>query len=399
MEFLRRDFRYSEADKPDLKAKIDVCIKQTLERLREGLAEFGDAFPSACGEGGRYLKTQNPDTVLFSDWTSSFWTGMLGLAYELSDDTEFRSALLRLERSFEMRLEDNVVLDHHDIGFLYTLSSVAAYKLTGDEASLRTALAAAEKLAGRYNNVAQAIMRGGINKEHIEQAKGGYIIDTCLNTPLLFWAAETTQCADFYEKAYLHMKSAQKNLIRTNGASLQLFKINLQTGETLDASSPQGANEEGACWSRGQAWALYGFPISYRYTRDRSFLETACKVANYYLNRVQEDFIPNWDFLYQGETDQRDSSAASIAVCGLLELARYLPLFSEEKAQYEGAALHTVEALIDRYFYAPGESNALLKAGVYAYKRQLGVNEPQIWGDYFFLEALVRLTKIWNMYW
>lgn len=375
-------------------------LDQTVHVVRKNLDSFTEKFPSAGGVDGVYKPTNNADNFLYSDWTSSFWTGMVWLAYELTGEERFKEVGLIHSKSFRERYETNDILDHHDIGFLYTLSCVAAYKVTGDEFSKETALLAAEKLSGRFRDKAGIIQRGGPLDDPDYPSAGEFIVDCCMNVPLLYWAANTTGEKKYYDMAYSHIQKAATHMVRESGATHQNFKIDVRTGEPIRGWTSQGDGDDRGCWSRGQSWAIYGLPLSYHYTGDVTLLEQAKNVANYFLNRLQSDYCSNWDFLYKNDDDQRDSSAVAITACGLLELAKQLPLSDPDREVYEAAAKTLIAKLIENYMYKEEEgSNGILKAGVYSYKTNLCVDEPVIWGDYYFMEALVRLTHSFRMYW
>ena len=376
------------------------ALKRCVDVVRDNLDTFTEKFPSAGGVDGIYQPTNNADTFVFSDWTSSFWTGMVWLAYELTGEEKFKKVGLIHSKSFRERYETNDILDHHDIGFLYSLSCVAAYKVTGDAFSKETALLAVKKLAGRYREKAGIIQRGGPIDDTTHPSTGEFIIDCCMNLPLLYWASHMTGDTKYYDMAYNHIQNAANLMVRDTGATHQNFKKDIHTGEPIKGWTSQGDGDDNGCWARGQAWAIYGMPLSYTYTGDASLLEIAKSTAHYFLNRLQSDYCTNWDFLYTSDDDQRDSSAVAIAICGLLELAKQLPITDPDRQIYEAAAKTLTAKLIEHYMYQPEEgSNGILKAGVYAYKTNLCVNEPVIWGDYYFMEALVRLTRSWRMYW
>lgn len=375
-------------------------LTYALQNVADNLDCFTEKFPSSGGVDGVYQPTENADAFLFSDWTSSFWTGMVWLAYEITGDEKFKKVGLIHSKSFRERYEKNIILDHHDIGFLFTLSCVAAYKLTGDAFSKETALLAAEKLAKRYREKAGIIQVRGLIEDEAHESTGEFIIDCCMNLPLLYWAANETGNRKYWEMAYSHIQNVANFMVQDNAATHQNFKKDIHTGEPLRGWTGQGDGNPDGCWSRGQAWAIYGLPISYTYTGDWSLLEIAKRVSNYFLNRLQSDNCANWDFLYQSDADQRDTSAVAIAVCGMLELAKQLPLGDPDRVVYESAAKVLTADLIKNYAYTKAESpNALLKAGVYAFKTDLCVNEPVIWGDYYMMEALCRLTRYFKMYW
>lgn len=160
----------------------------------------------------------------------------------------------------------------------------------------------------------------------------------------------------------------------------------------------QGYSDNSA-WARGQAWGVYGFALSYAHTGDKTFLETASRIADYYLERLPEDFVPYWDLYFQEGDEDRDSSSAGILACGLLELSKHLPVLDPRKKEYEETAVRIVKSLFENYTTEKDLSNGIIKHGVYAIPFHVGVDECCIWGDYFYVEALMRLRNVWNMYW
>lgn len=385
-----------EIDEADFKRALDYAVGV----VEKNLDKFTEKFPSSGGVNGEYQPTNNADPFLYSDWTSSFWTGMIWLCYELTGDEKYKNVGLIHSKSFRERYETNDILDHHDIGFLYILSCVAAYKATGDEFSKETALLAAKKLASRFRDKAGIIQVRGLLDDESHECTGEYIIDCCLNVPLLYWAARITGDKKYYDMAYSHIRNVADYMVKDDASTHQNFRKDIHTGEPIEGWTGQGDGNPDGCWARGQAWAIYGMPISYTYTGDSGLLEVAKRVSNYFLNRLQSDNCPNWDFLYKKDSDQRDTSSAAIAACGMLELAKQLPVYDEDRKVYEAAAKVLIHDLIKNYMYTPKESEtAVLKAGVYAYKLDLCVNEPVIWGDYYFMEALVRLLHYYRMYW
>lgn len=398
LEKLNRDWLAlaEQADAASFRGKLEEII----DKCTVNMEYFGEKFPSSGGVDGMYHKTENADSFLYSDWTSSFWSGMIWLAYEYTGEERFKEYGLMQLKSFRERYEKNIILDHHDIGFLYSLSCVAAYKMTGDEFAKETALLAAKKLAGRFRREVGVIQRGGSLTDYNDQHCGAFIVDCCLNVPLLFWAAQETGNREYYEMADTHLRNVLKYMVRENASVYQYVKLDVKGGGVLKAHTPQGADDPEGCWSRGQAWAVYGLALAYRYTGDPVYLEYDKYVTNYFLNRLQSDLTSNWDFLYRDDKDQRDTSATAITLCGLLELSRHLPVSDPLKKQYEAAAVAITQALIEKYMYRPEEaSNGVLKGGVYAYRDNRCVNEPVIWGDYYFMEALIRLCEPCRVFW
>ena len=188
--------------------------------------------------------------------------------------------------------------------------------------------------------------------------------------------------------------------MRENHTTFHTYYFDTETGEALYGKTQHGYSDD-SCWARGQAWGIYGFTLSYLYTGDSSFLETAKNVADYFIQELPEDKICYWDLIFnEGSEEERDSSSAAIAACGLLELSRQLPLNDEKHGYYEKVALELLQALEEKYTTVlRPESNGLLLHGVYDKKTNTGVDECMIWGDYFYLEALTRLAKSWYSFW
>lgn len=380
--------------------EFEKTLDYAVGLVRENLPYFTEKFPSSGGVNGEYQPTNNADPYLYSDWTSSFWSGMVWLCYDLTGEECFKEVGLKHSRSFRKRLDENNILDHHDIGFLYTLSCVAAYKAAGDEFSKDTALLAAKKLASRFRDKAGIIQVRGLLDDISHECTGEFIIDCCMNLPLLYWAADMIGERGYYDKAYSHIQNVANYMVKDDASTHQNFRKDIVTGAPLEGWTGQGDGNPDGCWARGQAWAIYGLPVSYSYTGDWSLLEVGKRVTNFFLNRLQSDFCANWDFLYKDDRDQRDTSAVTAAVCGMLELAKQLPLYDPDRKVYEAAAKVLLSQVIQNYLYTREESrNALLKSGVYAYKLDLCVNEPVIWGDYYLMEALARMTTYYRMYW
>lgn len=373
------------------KENINEAIKFVLEKIDNNLDDFTYKFPGCASKNDVYPATEN------LDWTTSFWTGMLLLAYEVTNDTKYLAvANIQLE-SFKTRIEEKHGTDTHDLGFLYTLSSVANYKLTNNETAKEVALLASKELMKRYFDKAGIIQAwGDLNDVN---NRGRMIIDCCMNLPLLYWSTEVTGDKTYYNAAYSHAKQAAKYIIRNDASTFHTFYMNVETGEPKYGKTCQGYSDD-SCWARGQAWGIYGFPLSYNYTKDYSLIESSKELANYFLNRLPDDNICYWDLVFTAGSEERDSSAAAIAACGLLELSKHLSPIDEDKSTYENAALSMIKSLSEQYTTCDlPHSNGLLKHAVYGKPQNDGVDECCIWGDYYYFEALVRLSKDWQLYW
>lgn len=371
--------------------KLQQALQFASQRIEYYLDEYGTLFPSAASKDNFYVKHENNQC-----WTEGFYTGMIILSYEYGSTSKLKDKIIEHVASFKKRLAEKAVLDHHDIGFLYSLSCVAAYKVLGDEEAKLIALKAADWLLTRYCPKGKFIQAWG-NME--DKSNYRLIIDCYMNIPLLFWAYEVTGDEKYKEVAYSHALTALDVVIRDDSSTHHTYFFNKETYTPLKGVTAQGYSDESA-WARGQAWGIYGFPLVYSYTKDIRFMEAFYKVTNYFINRLPDDQIPYWDLIFtDGDNQPKDSSSASIAVCGILEAIPYI----EDKTIstiYQGAADGMMRSLISNYVpQTLEESDGLLYHAVYSLRHDNGVDECNIWGDYFYMEALTRMTKQWNKYW
>jgi unsaturated chondroitin disaccharide hydrolase len=377
------------------------AVQRALQTIDANMITFGDRFPDDTTIGNVYTlrRARNGfDEGGNFGWTTSFWPGMLWLAYDLTGSDVYRRGAERYIQSFVERLKNKIDLDTHDVGFLYTLACVAPWRLTGNTHAKQTALKAADHLMARYLEKVGIIQAWG-NLDHPEQ-RGSTIIDSLMNIPLLYWASAETGDPRFVSAAHRHAAQLRDHVVRPDSTTYHIFYWDVETGDPLRGSTVQGYADS-SCWARGQAWAIYGFSLSYRHTGDEKFLRTAERCADYFLDHLPADNVAYWDLVFDdGSEEERDSSAAAIAVCGLQELSKRLP-DGERKRRYQSAA-ETILASLVRY-YTPGdgiESNALLLHGVYDKPKAVGVDEGNLWGDYFYLEALARtLNPDRELYW
>ena len=220
----------------------------------------------------------------------------------------------------------------------------------------------------------------------------------------MFWASETTGDPSYREKAENHIRTAMKCLVRPDNSTYHTYFFDTETGAPLRGVTHQG-NRNGSAWARGQAWGVYGTALSCRYEKNPAYVELFKKVTDYFVEHLPDDLVPYWDFDFDtGSSEPRDSSAAAVAVCGILEMAEHMD--GEEAAPYLTAADRMLKALVDRCANRDVKtSNGILLHGTYARGSaentctDRGVDECSTWGDYFYMEALTRRLKKWNPYW
>lgn len=371
--------------------RIDQAIDKVLRKVEKNILILEDRFPTPATNDNTYLAMDN------TEWTNGFWTGILWLCYEVSGKKHFREAAEKNVQSFIYRIENEIEVEHHDLGFLYSLSCVSAYKLTGNDDAKEAAIMAAEKLLKRYQSKGQFIQAWG---ELGIQDNYRLIVDCLLNIPLLFWATTITKDERYREVAIKHYHTTIENAIREDSSAYHTFFFDAKTGKPLYGKTRQGYSDSSS-WARGQSWLIYGLALfrSYCPEEDNTYLFEA--ITNYFLNRLPKDFVSYWDLIFMDGSEQsRDTSATAIVVCGLNLMDQFLPESNSHKLVYKYAQHSMLRSLLENYTESKTDGiTALLNEGVYSWHSGKGVNEGNIWGDYFYLEALVRFKKNWKMYW
>jgi len=371
--------------------KIDQAIKVCLKKIDQNMQKLGELFPTPNTTNNSYQTMKN------TEWTNGFWTGILWLAYDVSGDKSYRLLAEKHVDSFLDRIENRIEVDHHDLGFLYIPSCVSAWKLTGNERAKKASLLAADKLMERYQEKGQFIQAWGELG-----AKDNYrlIVDCLLNIPVLYWATEVTGEEHYQEVAKKHYQSTIQNAIREDCSAFHTFYFDPENGSPIEGKTRQGYADDSS-WARGQSWLIYGIALNQHYVNEELNTGLFESVSNYFLNRLPKDLVSYWDLIFtDGSGQSRDSSATAIAICGFNLMDHYLPETNPYKLVYKYAQHAMLGSLIDNYTEEKGNGiTAMINAGVYSWHSGKGVDEGNIWGDYFYLEALIRFKKNWRMYW
>ncbi|MGV1830926.1 glycoside hydrolase family 88 protein [Agrobacterium vitis] len=386
---------FSNAPQPITDQQVTMALEIAVAQVRRNLPDFTYAAQNHSSVGNRYPAVAN------DQWTAGFWPGEIWLAYEHSGDKVFRYAAQIQVQSFLHRIENRIATDHHDMGFLYSPSCIAAWKLVGDEDGRKAALLAADQLIERYQPIGKFIQAWGAKGNPNEYR---YIIDCLLNLPLLYWATGETGDEKYREIALSHARTTLAHSVREDCSTYHTFYMDPTTGAPVRGVTKQGYSDD-SFWARGQAWGIAGMALSYCYERIAEYRDAFERLLGFYLQRLPDDLVPVWDLIFSAEDGEpRDSSSASIVACGLLEMADLVE--EADAARYRDLARRMMKSLADHYAVKdPSVSNGLVMHGTYSKKtphntcRGEGVDECVSWGDYYYMEALTRLSRNWSSYW
>ncbi|TVY09441.1 glycoside hydrolase family 88 protein [Paenibacillus cremeus] len=358
-------------------------IAKVLERLQPKvdrmIEQIGNKSPHVAKADGKY------DDMSSDWWTSGFWPGLLWVMHDVTGKDHYKEAAWRWDEEIEQWFIKATEELHHDVGFQFLPTAVIKYKLTGDTDGRRRGMEAANFLTGRFNLAGQFIRAW--NHNHI----GWAIIDCMMNLSLLFWASEESGDPRFKHIAIAHANTALKQFVRPDGSVNHIVSFNPETGEAIESLGGQGYGPKSA-WSRGTSWAVYGFANTYKYTGDKKYLEAAQRIAHFFLASLPEDHVPHWDFrVEQLEGEPRDSSAAAITASGLLEIARHVP--AAEARFYTDAAKRILKSLTENYAtWDQPEHEAILLHGTGHKPANSNIDVSLIYGDYYYVEAIAKLS-------
>ncbi len=341
--------------------------------------ETGANFPITAYDTGKY-DPYGKDTSV-SDWTVGFWPGMLWLMYLDTKDEKYRKIAEECEVKLDKAFDDFLDI-HHDVGFMWSLSALADYKLTGNERSRARALHAATILAGRYNFVGKYIRAWEYGCTKFA------IIDCMMNIPLLHWASAETKDPRFAFIANSHADTVLEHFIRPDGSVAHIVSFDPEGIEAPTVEKNNQGYSADSSWTRGQGWAVYGFALAYLNTGKKEYLDAAKRVAHYFIANMDDTWIPPCDFRSPKEPLYLDTSAGAVCACGLIEIAKCVPEL--ERGLYLDAAMNMLRALDKQCNYTE-EDLSLLQNGTISYHAKTGQNTPLIYGSYYMMEAIAKL--------
>lgn len=367
----------------DATTEINYCISQATRTLKEIPSDT--LSPRNIPQGSRHWSY-----VGIHDWTSGFWPGILWYIYQDTRDDRWKLAA----DSFSMALKPDAYRKSfdHDLGFMLYNSLGNGYRLTGDTAYKQILLAAADSLATLFNPRVGTILSWPSMVKKMGWPHNT-IIDNMMNLELLFWAAKNGGGERLKDIAVTHAETTMVHQFRPDYSNYHVVVYDSATGRVLKRVTHQGYADS-SMWARGQAWAIYGFTMVYRETREAKFLRFAEDVAGIYLKRLPADKVPFWDFDAPHTADEpRDASAAAITASALLELSTYVKDQDSSRRYYQDA-VDMLRSLSSDKYQSRDQTDAFLLHSTGSKPDNSEVDIPIIYADYYYLEALLRLEKI-----
>ena len=370
---------------------LDSAAAHAIRYAETKLAAAADSLDPAKGYPRHTVGRDGAWVQLpVTQWTSGFFPGTLWYAYELTGDPAWRARAERWTAGVESA---KTRTDTHDVGFLLFPSFGNGWRLTKNPHYRDVLLDGTRSVATRFNPVVGAIKSWDV--DHVRDARSAWpghfpvIIDNMMNLEMLFWAGKQPGGDPRWtEIATRHAETTMKSHVRDDASTAHVALFDPATGKLLGRVTWQGDADTSA-WSRGQAWAIYGFTVAYRETKRPEFLATARRVADWYLAHLPPDGVPWWDFRAPDVPNtERDASAAAVATSALFELAEL-----SGDARYRTAAEHSLGTLATRYLTEGTGNAAILAHSVGSEPAKSEVDVGMVYADYYFLEALTRYEK------
>ena len=365
--------------------RYQEALWRAADKFRRGAAAAAqaDMIPYKS-EGGQWIASPYDGN---SWWTGGFWPGLMWQLYAATGDASFKAEARRVQRLLTDEFRRFMWLNH-DVGFMYLLSCGADYKLTGDEQAKTDTLHAANLLMGRFNP--KGYIRAWNHPDHAGYA----IIDCMMNLSLLFWAARETKDPRFAHVAQIHADTTLREFLRPDGSVSHIVEFDPQTGARVREHGGQGY-AEGSQWSRGQAWGLYGFTLAYMNAQQIRYQDAAKRIADNFIRHIREDGLTDCDFCQPKDEMRLDNIAGAVAACGLMELAK---LTGDDA--YQQAGIRLVDGLLAHCVDWTAQNMGLLTHCTASYHDDgAGRHTNIVYGDYFLVEALAKLTGSDPMLW
>jgi unsaturated chondroitin disaccharide hydrolase len=364
---------------------LDYTVQQASKTV--AMLEDYNNIPRSIANGKTEWRYVN-----YRDWTSGFWPGILWYVYEYTKNDEWKSKADSASRAL-FPLVDSAAIDH-DLGFQVFCSIGNGYRLTGKPEYKNILLRAADTLSKLYNPKVGTILSWPREVPGVDwPLRHNTIMDNMINLELLFWASKNGGSKSLYDMAVKHAETTMNNHFRPDYTSYHVVVYDTATGKKVKGITHQGFSDS-SMWARGQSWAIYGYTMVYRETKDPRFLDFAQKVTDVYLSRLPEDAIPYWDFNAPDiPAAPKDASAACVVASALLELSTFVP--DKEKAKgYRDKAEQMLATLSTDKFQSGNVNSAFLLHST-GHKPNGGeIDASIIYADYYYIEALLRAKKL-----
>jgi unsaturated chondroitin disaccharide hydrolase len=337
------------------------------------------AFPFITNSSGVW-ETSNKDY-----WTSGFFAGELWEMYARTNNPywEQQATIWTTPLQSEDTMPDNT-------GFRIFNTYYPLYEATGNKAYAQIIFNAAASRVATYNAAVGAFHSTGFTSNSGNPAANfGVLTDHTMDLAMVYWAAKQTGNKAWATMALQTEKTIVNNMMRSNGSLSQWGFFNKTTGKLISLENSQGYSNT-STWARAQAWAIDSFSTAYQDTADPTMLSAAEKVANYFISHTPADHIPYWDFNAPNiPNTYRDTSAASIAAAGLLQLANVVTN-TTTSAKYRSAAVAILNSLLSPSYLAEGTKSQgiLLRGAWYVPAPEFNGDASTVWGDYYLLQAM-----------
>lgn len=380
-----------------LNDNINFSTEQTRLMLKQVGEPTGKNYPRTTNEEGKLVTTG------MYDWTPGFFPGSLWYLYELTNDTTWRSEAEKWTHTLEPL---KTFTGHHDLGFMMYCSYGNAERLAPKSEYKDILIQSAESLSSRFSEKTQTIKSWNYRKAWNDTTEWFYpvIIDNMMNLEMLFYASKISGNKRFYDIAVAHANKTLKNHFREDFSSYHVVDYDTITGAVKDQATCQGFSDN-STWARGQAWAIYGYTMMYRETKDTTYLNAAEKITDFYLKNLPGDLVPLWDFnvgeagytpegkSYAVEFQEKlkDASAAAIVCSGLFELGQLT-----NQPSYTETAIKMLHSLSSPNYRAELGKNGdfILLHSVGSIPHHNEIDVPLCYADYYYLEALIRYKNL-----
>jgi len=373
----------------DMNKALDYCAEQTQRSLVELKGDSGIDYTMMPRNVMADEHHWNCRKATKEEWCAGFWPGVLWYDYEYTQDKHILEEAEKFTASLEFL--SRIPAYDHDLGFLVFCSYGNGYRLTKNPAYKQVILDTADSLATLFNPVVGTMLSW---PREVEPRNWPHntIMDNMINLEMLFWAAKNGGNPYLYDIAVSHADKTMKCQFRPDYTSYHVAVYDTITGNLIKGVTHQGYADS-TMWARGQAWAIYGYTVVYRETKDPKYLDFVQKVADVYLERLPEDKVPYWDFSAPGIPDvPRDASAAAVVGSALLGLSAHLP--PGEGKHYKDAAIEMLTSLSSDN-YQSGKSNpAFLLHSTGHWPAHSEIDASIIYADYYYIEALLRLKRL-----